>query len=80
MAAYRHLNARAISMLRPGGMLVAASCSAHVPVADFLSMVREQAERSGRKWREIWMSGHADDHQATFPEAEYLKALCLSFD
>ena len=80
MAAYRHLNTRAISMLRPGGILVAASCSAHVPAADFLSMVREQADRAGRKWREIWTSGHADDHQATFPEAEYLKALCFSFD
>lgn len=80
MSAYRHLNARAISMLRPGGILVAASCSAHVPAGDFFSMVREQAERSGRKWRENWTSGHALDHQATFPEAEYLKSLCVSFD
>jgi 23S rRNA (cytosine1962-C5)-methyltransferase len=80
ISAYRHLNARAISMLRPGGILVAASCSAHVPAADFLSMIRELAERSGRRWKELWTSGHAPDHQATFPEAEYLKAVCLELN
>ena len=80
ISAYRHLNARAISMLRPGGILVAASCSAHVPAGDFLSMIRELAARSGRRWEELWTSGHAPDHQATFPEAEYLKAVCLQFD
>jgi 23S rRNA (cytosine1962-C5)-methyltransferase len=58
----------------------AASCSAHVPAADFHSMIRELAERSGRRWKELWTSVHAPDHQATFPEAEYLKAVCLAFD
>ncbi|MEP4077804.1 class I SAM-dependent rRNA methyltransferase [Haloferula sp.] len=80
LAAYRHLNRRAIAMLRPGGILVAASCSAHVPAAEFLSMIRELAEHSGRNWREHWTSGHAPDHPAVFPEAEYLKAVCLEFD
>jgi 23S rRNA (cytosine1962-C5)-methyltransferase len=80
VSAYRHLNARAIEMLRPGGILVAASCSAHVPAAEFLGLMRELADRSGRRWEELWTSGHAPDHQATFPEAEYLKAICVSFD
>ncbi|MEM9235766.1 MAG: class I SAM-dependent rRNA methyltransferase [Verrucomicrobiota bacterium] len=79
LAAYRHLNARAIEMLRPGGILVAASCSAQVPAYDFLKLIRDLAERSGRKWGELWTSGHAVDHPAKFPEAEYLKALAVEF-
>ncbi|MFC7337437.1 hypothetical protein ACFQY0_09645 [Haloferula chungangensis] len=67
-------------MLRPGGILVAASCSAHVPAAEFLGMIRELAEQSGRRRQELWTTGHASDHQASFPEAEYLKAICVRFD
>ena len=78
--AYQRLNARAIERLRPGGILVAASCSAHVAAAEFYELVRESARRSGRRWRELWTSGHAQDHPVGFPEAEYLKALCLTFD
>jgi len=78
--AYQRLNKRAIERLRPGGILVAASCSAHVAAAEFHDLVREAAQRSGRPWRELWTSGHAQDHPVGFPEAEYLKALCLAFD
>ena len=75
--AYRRLNATAIARLRPGGILVAASCSAHVPAEDFLSTLEELAQASGRPWKELWRSGHAADHPANFREAEYLKAICL---
>lgn len=77
--AYRRLNAAAISRLRPGGVLVAASCSAHVPAEDFFRMVEELAQASGRSWRELWRNGHAADHPADFREAEYLKAICIEF-
>lgn len=80
LRAYRKLNAAAIARLRPGGLLVAASCSAHVRPGEFLGLVRDLAQRSGRPWREHWTSGHAVDHPATFPEAEYLKAICLEFE
>jgi len=79
LRAYRRLNARAIGLLRPGGMLVAASCSAHVPKHEFHRLVREAAQRSGRRFEEHWTSDHAADHPASFPEAEYLKAICLGF-
>lgn len=78
--AYQRLNTRAIERLKPDGILVAASCSAHVAAAEFYELVREAAQRSGRRWRELWTSGHAQDHPVGFPEAEYLKALCLEFD
>jgi 23S rRNA (cytosine1962-C5)-methyltransferase len=75
--AYRRLNAAALARLRPGGMLVSASCSAHVSPDEFFAAVRGEAARSGRPFREQWTSGHAPDHPATFPEAAYLKAVCL---
>lgn len=77
--AYLRLNKHAIRMLRPGGILVTASCSAHVSAKEFNHLVRDIAHRSGRKWTERWTSGHAPDHPANFPEANYLKALCLEF-
>lgn len=79
LAAYRKLNAAAIRRVRPGGLLLAASCSAHVGEDEFFAAVRSEARQSGRAFRELWHSGHAADHPATFPEAHYLKALCLEF-
>ncbi|MFN4872824.1 MAG: class I SAM-dependent rRNA methyltransferase [Akkermansiaceae bacterium] len=77
--AYQHMNAAAISRLRLGGVLVAASCSAHVSSDDFFRTIQETAQASGRTWRELWRSGHAADHPAAFREAEYLKAVCIEF-
>ncbi len=73
LRAYRSLNIRAMAKLRPGGILLAASCSAHVPKEDFFEMISE----IGNGWEELWKSGHAPDHPADFREAEYLKAVCL---
>lgn len=80
MSAYRHLNAAAIRRIRPGGILLAASCSAHVSEEEFFATVRDVARASGRFYFERWTSGHAPDHPATFPEARYLKAICLEMD
>lgn len=80
LRAYGRLNSRAISMLNCGGVLLAASCSAHVGEEEFYQLVQEVAERSGRRWRELWRSGHAMDHPADFREAKYLKARCIEFD
>lgn len=80
IAAYQRLNAAVISRLSPGGILISASCSAHVSPSQFFSAVRNAGRRSGRGFRERWISGHAEDHPANFPEAEYLKATCLEFE
>jgi len=74
---YHRLNAAALARLRPGGVLVAASCSAHVPADGFFTTVRDAVARCGENFRECWTSGHAADHPATFPEAAYLKAICF---
>ncbi|HTH49840.1 MAG TPA: class I SAM-dependent methyltransferase, partial [Candidatus Limnocylindria bacterium] len=75
--AYVRLNALGLARIRPGGVLLAASCSAHVSAEEFFGAVREAARRSGRAFTELRTTGHAPDHPATFPEANYLKAIYL---
>lgn len=75
--AYAKLNAAALRRLRPGGILVAASCSAHVSAAEFFQAVETAVRENGQPFRELWRSGHAADHPADFREAQYLKAVCL---
>jgi 23S rRNA (cytosine1962-C5)-methyltransferase len=75
--AYARLNLAALRRLKPGGILVAASCSAHVSAEEFYGAVEEALRENGRPFRELWRSGHAPDHPARFREAEYLKAVCV---
>jgi 23S rRNA (cytosine1962-C5)-methyltransferase len=75
--AYARLAAAAVDRLLPGGILVAASCSAHVSREEFFEAVRGAARRARRPFRELQTTGHAADHPATFAEAEYLKCIYL---
>lgn len=75
--AYGRLNGNALRLLRPGGVLVAASCSGHVSADEFFGAVRLAVRRSGRTAEELGTSFHAADHHASFPEAQYLKCLTL---
>lgn len=77
--AYGRLAAGALRHLAPGGTLVSASCSAHVSDTEFFGAVRDAAEATGRPWRELRTTHHAPDHHASFPEAQYLKAVYLEF-
>jgi 23S rRNA (cytosine1962-C5)-methyltransferase len=74
---YARLNTAAVARLRRGGRLVAASCSSQISSAEFFATVFRAAGVAGRSIRECWTSGHAPDHPATFPEAQYLKCICL---
>jgi 23S rRNA (cytosine1962-C5)-methyltransferase len=77
--AYGRLAQSGIAHLRPGGVLVAASCSAHVSAEEFFGAVRLAAKKSGRKFSDLQTTGHAPDHPASFPEAHYLKCIYLQF-
>src|SRR5438309_984605 len=77
--AYGRLARSGIAHLRRGGLLVAASCSAHVSAEAFFGAVRLAAKTSRRKFTELQTTGHAPDHPATFPEATYLKCIYLRF-
>ncbi len=71
---YHALAALCLKRLRPGGVLVAASCSAHVSETEFFDTVRSAGAGS---CAELWTAGHAVDHPAAFPEARYLKCIAL---
>jgi 23S rRNA (cytosine1962-C5)-methyltransferase len=75
--AYAKLAANGLKALRPGGLLVAASCSAHVTADEFFEAVRSTARRLGCSATELATTGHPADHPATFPEAQYLKCIYL---
>lgn len=77
ISAYGKLARHSIAHLRPGGILVAASCSAHVSAEEFFKMLREIARESGRKFEEMETTAHAPDHPAVFPEGHYLKCIYL---
>lgn len=75
--AYGRLATSGVARVRPGGTLLAASCSAHVSENEFFGAVREAARLTGRRVTELRTTTHAPDHPATIPEAKYLKAIYL---
>ncbi|HEX3716902.1 MAG TPA: class I SAM-dependent methyltransferase [Verrucomicrobiae bacterium] len=73
IGAYGRLIEAALKRLNKDGILVAASCSAHVSAAEFFGVARQFNSEA----EELRTTGHAADHPATFPEAEYLKCIYL---
>lgn len=78
--AYERLAASGVRRVRRGGVLLCASCSAHVGEDEFFGAVRRTLRSSGRRFSEIETADHASDHPATFPEARYLKAIYLRIE
>jgi 23S rRNA (cytosine1962-C5)-methyltransferase len=79
LRAYGKLMSASITLLSKNGVLVAASCSAHVSADEFFAAARESAHQSGRRFEELRTTRHPDDHPATFPEGEYLKCVYFRF-
>ncbi len=79
MRAYARLIGNAIERLNKNGILVAASCSAHVHADEFFQLARRAAEASARKFEELETTRNAADHPVTFPEGDYLKCIYLKF-
>ena len=77
--AYTNINARCLSMLSPGGILVTSSCSGRVDPELFRNMLRHAAGRADRKTRVLDWIGHAVDHAEAlaFPEGRYLKTAII---
>ncbi|MDR1857586.1 MAG: class I SAM-dependent rRNA methyltransferase [Desulfovibrio sp.] len=76
-AAYKRLNQLAAAVLAPGGVLVSASCSHHLPRETLRTCVALAFGRQGRLPRILAESGNAPDHpgHAAIPETFYLKCL-----
>ncbi|MCB0043876.1 MAG: class I SAM-dependent methyltransferase [Caldilineaceae bacterium] len=75
LAAYQRLTQLGLGVLKPGGILVSASCSSRVSADQFFAAVSAGARRIGRPLLELERSGQPLDHPATFPEGAYLKCL-----
>lgn len=77
LAAYARLTVAGLGLVRRGGLLVQASCSSRVPVAEFARTVHGAAAHAGFEVREVARTEHPLDHPIGFPEGAYLKALYL---
>jgi 23S rRNA (cytosine1962-C5)-methyltransferase len=75
--AYSRLAQRGSRLLDKSGILVAASCSAHVSAEDFFDTVRAAVRKAGRRFEVMETTGHPPDHAARFSEANYLKCIYL---
>jgi 23S rRNA (cytosine1962-C5)-methyltransferase len=66
-----------LQLLQPGGLLVSASCSMHLPRAELITAVQQAAVRSGCQVRVVEQGAQGADHpiHPAIPETEYLKAL-----
>ena len=73
--AYRRINTLAIPLVKPGGILLAASCSARVTADDFFGVVEKVVKRSGRRFKLLERTFHDLDHPIGFPEGAYLKSV-----
>ena len=75
--AYKEINLRAFKLLRPGGRLITASCSAHMSRHGFEAAVLAAAADAGVWAQIVHRRGAPPDHPVllTAPETDYLKAL-----
>ncbi len=77
LVGYRNINAQAMKLVRPGGLLFASSCSHHIHPERFAETMVEAAERARREIVLVRRGGQAPDHPILpgVPETEYLKHL-----
>jgi 23S rRNA (cytosine1962-C5)-methyltransferase len=76
---YSKLNAQAMALLEPGGILATSSCSHNLQREDFLKMLREAGGKAGKQFRTLELRGQSKDHPVllSMPETEYLKFAIL---
>ncbi|HEX5057221.1 MAG TPA: class I SAM-dependent methyltransferase [Gammaproteobacteria bacterium] len=77
--AYKDANLQALSLLKPGGLLMTFSCSGLLPTQLFQKIVADAALDAGRQAVIVERLGQSADHPVAlnFPEGEYLKGLCI---
>lgn len=75
--AYTRLNASAVDLLPPGGILITCSCSGRVSRSDFLNMLLDVGRRRRRDLIVLENRGPSPDHPVAIscPESNYLKCV-----
>jgi 23S rRNA (cytosine1962-C5)-methyltransferase len=76
---YKEVNLRAMQVLRPGGILVTASCSYHLSEQALEELVLDAANDAGRRIQVLERRGAGRDHPVLLgvPETRYLKCFVL---
>jgi 23S rRNA (cytosine1962-C5)-methyltransferase len=79
---YAEINAMAMRLLPPGGILATSSCSHHVQDDTFLEVLKRAARDADRRVRLLEWRGAAPDHPVnpSMPETKYLKFAVLSVE
>ncbi len=74
---YNDMNKLAMSVVKPGGILLSCSCTGLVSEEQFLDMIRRAAFFAGRTVQILKVSGAGGDHpfMAHVQESRYLKAV-----
>jgi len=74
---YIDINRRALSKLKPGGIIITCSCSHHLTEPDFEDVLLSASRQSGRDLRILDVRGQGPDHPVllAMPETRYLKVL-----
>jgi 23S rRNA (cytosine1962-C5)-methyltransferase len=77
LESYATLHGSALGLVSRGGLYLAASCSSHVRMSDFLDSLREGARRARRVLAILEQTGAPFDHPRllAFPEGDYLKVV-----
>jgi 23S rRNA (cytosine1962-C5)-methyltransferase len=76
---YKEVNLRALQILKPGGLLVTASCSYHLSEQGLEELILDAANDAGRRVQIVERRGAGRDHPVLLgvPETRYLKAFFL---
>ncbi|GEJ56824.1 class I SAM-dependent rRNA methyltransferase [Anaeromyxobacter diazotrophicus] len=76
---YKEINLRAMQILKPGGILVTASCSYHMSEALLEEVVLDAARDAGRPAQLLEKRGAGRDHPVLMgvPETHYLKCFVV---
>lgn len=76
LAGYHTINELALRLIQPGGFLVSASCSMHLPADKLLDIIRAGARHVDRYAQAFAHEGQAEDHPVhpAMLETRYLKS------
>ena len=79
LAAYRRVNEKALRLIRPGGVLVTCSCSAHIFEERFNDLIRQAARHVDRDLQILMRLEQGPDHPVNpaIPLTRYLKGLVV---
>ncbi|TGN18674.1 class I SAM-dependent rRNA methyltransferase [Leptospira idonii] len=79
---YKDINLKAMSKIKPGGIIFTFSCSQHISPDLFKKIVFGAAKDAGKRVRVLYQMTQGPDHGFSIfhPEGEYLKGLVIQVD